>query len=273
MNRKLLQLTSMEFRDVASRMLQPNYTDADVNLHRFMEYIKKNEYISMKLDEYFNGVEYEFKDCFQFEGGGWSAIVPPNSEVKHVKAIYDYINYIIERGLKLEGHSLMYPCSSTKFIDKIRNLTSKFRLLVDIINGFIAKDLVLIDDETKNIRIEQNIQNNYGAANVAIRDIQSSNTYSINDNQELANSLKILVELIKSEIIIPENEKEEIIDDIDIAIEQLESTSPKMSRLKIVSKRILHFLGLNTFNLPSIISFLEQNSDKIDKIKEFMHVG
>lgn len=273
MNRKLLQITSMEFRELASKMINPTYSDADVNLHRFMEYVKCNEYISSKLDIYFQGVEYDFKECFQFENVGWSKITPPNSEVKHVKAIYDYINYIIGSGVKIENHSFRYPIKSNKIIDKIRNLTSHFRPLVDIVNGFITKDLVLLDDDIKKVTIEQKIQNNYGTANVATGNIQSSNSYTITDMQEMANVLKSLISIIESEKNISQSEKEEIVDDIEIAVEQLESMKPKMNRLKNVSKRIMIFLGLQSFNLPSIVTFLNQHSDKIDKMKELIQLG
>lgn len=270
MNRKLLQITSMEFRELASKMINPTSSDADVNLNRFMSYIKNNEYISSKLDSYFHGVEYNFRECFQFENSGWATINPPNSEVKHVKAIYDYINYIIESKGKLQGHSFYYPIKSNKFIDKIRNLTSHFRTLVDIINGFIAKDLLLLDDRQKNVKIEQNIQNNYGTANVASGDIQSSNSYTINDMQEIANTLKTLINIIESDNSIPQSEKEDVVDDIELVVEQLESAKPKLSRVKNASKRFMTFLGLQTFNIPSIVEFLELHADKIDKLKELI---
>jgi hypothetical protein len=262
----------MEFRELSSKMLNPKRNESDVNLHRFLEYINDNEYINFKLVKYFENTEFDFKECFRFENAGWGCINPPKLEVDHVKAIYDYMSYIIESKKSIESHAFKYPSGSNKIIDMVRNLTSYFKPLVDVINGFIAKDLLLLED-INNVTIKQNIHNNYGTANVATGNIHSSNTYNINETKDMVELLKNLINTINIEQNIPQTEREEVIDDIEIAIEQLESTTPKLGRVKSASKRFINFLGLKALTLPSIAEFLELHSDIIVKLKELVQLG
>ena len=76
---------SLDFRRVASNFLRTEYTNQDIPLQRFYNYIEKEETIKNIILEKINNVSYDFHECFGKDKFGRSYIDVPLDEEKHIK--------------------------------------------------------------------------------------------------------------------------------------------------------------------------------------------
>ena len=61
-----LRTISLDFRRISSNLLSSDDGDADVNLHRLMDYIEKTPFIHDRVHSVVDQVEYDFQACFIF---------------------------------------------------------------------------------------------------------------------------------------------------------------------------------------------------------------
>ena len=82
-----------------------------------------------------------------------------------VKAMYDYLDYIISNGSNILGIAMHYPHSQKKFNEIIQHfLDIAFKPLIDFINDAISKEMILMEEQ-KPLGVTQNIGTVYGTVN------------------------------------------------------------------------------------------------------------
>lgn len=235
-----LKRISIEFRRLSSNLLCSGDDNVDSNLYRFKEYIDKTEIISNIISEKIKNVEIIFSECFQIESNDWCEVNIPKEENKHLKAIYDLIEYITSNEISVRNVAFGYYCSSRKIKDIIQNfLNISIKPLIDYIIDEISKKMII---EEGYIMAGVNIN---GADNSTISIAYGGSTQNvtsnINSNNEIIKTIySIKEELKKSEI--NEEEKESIEDDLDVIKEQVQNSVEKPTRLKKAYFNLISFL-------------------------------
>lgn len=104
-----LRTISLDFRRISSNLLSSDDGDADVNLHRLMDYIEKTPFIHDRVHSVVDQVEYDFQACFPTHSSEWASTSIPVDENCHIKAIYDYMRYIVETpNTNVLGQAMQY---------------------------------------------------------------------------------------------------------------------------------------------------------------------
>lgn len=248
MNYVEIRRLSLDFRRLSSNLLNSDDDNADVNLARFYDFINKTPFIADVLHNAMDGVEYDYKDCFQFEGSGWASIDIPQDESCHIKAMYDYMTYIVStENVNVIGQALHFNISSRKFKDLIQHLFDKaFKPMIDYINDQISAEMIIMDEErrenTGNTFV-QNIQQNYGNAN---QQRSGTITTTITNNEcpaELVQLLEKAIGSLSSMADVDADELENVKDDLESVQEQISSEQPKKNRLQKALAGIKNFAG------------------------------
>lgn len=235
-----LKKISIEFRRLSSNLLCSGEDNADANLFRFKEYIDKTEVVLNIIKKKINNTEITFSDCFPVEGNGWCEVYIPKEESKHIKAIYDLIEYITTNEISVYKIAFRYHCSSRKIRDIIQNfLNISIKPLIDYVIDEISKEMI-IEEECSMAGVNINGADNstisiaYGSTQNVTSNINSNN----NDISKAIDSIK--EELKKSQI--GEEEKESIEDDLDVIKEQVQNSIEKPTRLKKAYTNLVNFL-------------------------------
>ena len=234
---KELRILSLDFRRLSSNFLNATSENACVLSKRFLAFLDENFFIHQLLTEKFDGVSYDFRDCFKdhdLDGCGWSEIDPPVDESCHLKAMYDYLTDIIQKGGNICRAAMSYPHSADSYDDIIQDFISQaFKPLIDFITDSISKEMVLTEEEIKVpiSSVTQNIHTVNGTVVQGTGNITTTNTTVTNDVKsllELIDKLKPAVDVMD----VAHDIKESIKDDLDILSEQMSSTAPKKSRMQ-----------------------------------------
>ncbi len=245
-----LRKTSLEFRRVSSNLLKSTTETADVNLERFKKFIDKNEIINVIINEKVANTDFDYQSCFVFESGYERQIIVPVDESDHIKAMYDYLNFIIESKSSVLSISLGYYNSSRKYDDYIQSFLDKaFKSLIDFVNDSITNEMIMLDDGGAPMQnITQNFNGtNYGTTNVG-NNISSVNNVSVGESDKLIELLQQAINLVKS-VEVNDEEFVEFADDLDVLHEQIQSDAPKKSRVKKALANIQVFAGKLTSQL------------------------
>ena len=149
-----LRTISLDFRRISSNLLSSDDGDADVNLHRLMDYIEKTPFIHDRVHSVVDQVEYDFQACFPVHSSGWASTSIPVDENCHIKAIYDYMRYIIDTPkTNVLGQAMQYLWKSgATYTDIVqRFLENTVKPLINFINDEISKEMILLEDEKKAV--------------------------------------------------------------------------------------------------------------------------
>lgn len=230
-----LRTISLDFRRISSNLLSSDDGDADVNLHRLMDYIEKTPFIHDRVHSVVDQVEYDFQACFPTHSSEWASTSIPVDENCHIKAIYDYMRYIVETpNTNVLGQAMQYLWKKgATYTDIIqRFLENTVKPLINFINDEISKEMILLEDEKKAAPMTQNI----GMVNGPVIQ-QGSGSITLNTkNGVSATDLNSLIEkLISSLPAITDTAAEEIEsvkDDLESLQEQIYSPAPKKSRMQ-----------------------------------------
>lgn len=232
---------SLDFRRTASNFLRTEYNNEDIPLRRFYNYIETEQTIKEIINNKIENVEYDYHKCFAKDEFGRSYINVPLDESEHIKAMYDYLKYIVDNNVSLERIAMEFPCTSRKITDILQNFIDlAFKPLIDFIQDELSKIMIMIEEDNMN---NINFSNNQGVINIADKNssIKSDNVINQNDIESIIK----LINTIKSNIAdleLDNDEKENILDDIDIVQEQIQSNVTKPTRIKKAFNSIKGFL-------------------------------
>ena len=247
MNRLGLRKLSLEFRRLSSNLLNSTDDTADINLSRFLKFINGNELISGIIQDKISGVDYDFKKCYTIGCSGWADYNPPEDEACHIKAQYDYLNFINnENTVNVRSQAMNYCWSDKKINTIIQNfLDMAFKSLIDFINDQLSMEMIVYDEEEKamggNTYI-QNIETVNGSASQQNSGV--INTY--NTTNDTSFMLELIDKLLAS---LPEiqgvdaEEIENVKDDLEMVQEQLKTDNPKKNRIGKALVGIKKFAG------------------------------
>lgn len=247
MNRLGLRKLSLEFRRLSSNLLNSTDDTADINLSRFLKFINGNELISGIIQDKISGVDYDFKKCYTIGCSGWADYNPPEDEACHIKAQYDYLNFINnENTVNVRSQAMNYCWSDKKINTIIQNfLDMAFKPLIDYINDQLSMEMIVYDEEEKamggNTYI-QNIETVNGSASQQNSGV--INTY--NTTNDTSSMLDLIDKLLAS---LPEiqgvdaEEIENVKDDLEMVQEQLKTDNPKKNRIGKALVGIKKFAG------------------------------
>ena len=247
MNRLGLRKLSLEFRRLSSNLLNSTDDTADINLSRFLKFINGNELISGIIQDKISGVDYDFKECYDIGSADWADYTPPVDEACHIKAQYDYLNFINnENTVNVRSQAMNYCWSDKKINTIIQNfLDMAFKPLIDYINDQLSMEMIVYDEEEKamggNTYI-QNIETVNGSASQQNSGV--INTY--NTTNDTGSMLELIDKLLAS---LPEiqgvdaEEIENVKDDLEMVQEQLKTDNPKKNRIGKALVGIKKFAG------------------------------
>ena len=247
MNRLELRKLSLEFRRLSSNLLNSTDDTADINLSRFLKFIDGNELISGIIQDKISGVDYDFKECYDIGSDDWADYTPPVDEACHIKAQYDYLNFINnENTVNVRSQAMNYCWSDKKINTIIQNfLDMAFKPLIDFINDQLSMEMIVYDEEAKamggNTYI-QNIETVNGSASQQNSGV--INTY--NTTNDTSSMLDLIDKLLAS---LPEiqgvdaEEIENVKDDLEMVQEQLKTDNPKKNRIGKALVGIKKFAG------------------------------
>ena len=177
-------------------------------------------------------VEYDFQACFPIHSSEWASTSIPVDENCHIKAIYDYMRYIVETpNTNVLGQAMQYLWKKgATYTDIIqRFLENTVKPLINFINDEISKEMILLEDEKKAAPMTQNI----GTVNGPVIQ-QGSGSITLNTkNGVSATDLNSLIEkLISSLPAIT-----------DTAAEEIESVKDDLDRYNRNLKEVAGFVA------------------------------
>ena len=241
-----LREISLDFRRISSNLLTATFENADVRLERFKNYIDSVQFIKEKIQSTIRDVDFEFSQCFVSKhGGDWHGIRVPTDEACHVKAMYDYITFILSDERNLFCFARDYSRKS-KFDEIIEDFVdTAFKPLIDFINDSISKEMILLEEErrTAAVPITQNFGSFYGTFNQqGTGSITSYNTTNASTTEitELISKILSSLDHIQG---VSQDDIEDVKDDLDSITEQIVSTAPKKNRLQKALSGIKKFVS------------------------------
>lgn len=235
MNRLELRKLSLEFRRLSSNLLNSTNDTADINISRFLKFIDGNELISEIIQDKISGVDYDFKECYDIGSADWADYTPPVDEACHIKAQYDYLNFINnENTVNVRSQAMNYCWSDNNINTVIQNfLEIAFKLLIDFINDQLSIEMIVLDEEAKTMGGNTYIQN-IETVNGSASQQNSGVITTYNTTNDTSSMLELIDKLLAS---LPEiqgvntEEIENVKDDLEMVQEQLKTDNPKKSRI------------------------------------------
>lgn len=235
MNRLELRKLSLEFRRLSSNLLNSTKDTADINISRFLKFIDGNELISEIIQDKISGVDYDFKECYDIGSADWADYTPPVDEACHIKAQYDYLNFINnENTVNVRSQAMNYCWSDNNINTVIQNfLEIAFKLLIDFINDQLSIEMIVLDEEAKTMGGNTYIQN-IKTVNGSASQQNSGVITTYNTTNDTSSMLELIDKLLAS---LPEiqgvntEEIENVKDDLEMVQEQLKTDNPKKSRI------------------------------------------
>lgn len=231
---KQLKLLSLDFRRKSSQLLNSDQHDVDVNLCRFVDFIESTPLLNNIVHSVVDVTDFDFKECFLIDGGSWIEIQVPIDENKHIKAMYDYANYIANsENESIEYQARRYPCSSKKWSEMIQNyLNDAIKPLIDFINDSISKEIILVQQEGNVVSMTQNIE----TVNGNVVQQQRGKVNITNQTGIPGEDLNALIEKIMASLSeikdVDTEEVDSVKDDLESLQEQIQSPTPKKNRMQ-----------------------------------------
>ena len=199
------------------------------------------------INDKISSVDYDFKDCFHINESDWADYTPPEDEACHIKAQYDYLNYINnEQKVNVRSQAMQY-CWSDKKINAIiqKFLDMAFKPLIDYINDQLSMEMIVYDEEEKSMGRNTYIQN-IETVNGAVNQQNSGVINSYNTTND-ANSMLVLIDKLLASLSeiqgVDFEEIESVKDDLEMVQEQLKSDTPKKNRISKALTGIKKFVG------------------------------
>lgn len=240
-----LREISLDFRRVSSNLLNATYENADVCLERFKNYIDNTPFIKNKIGAATFGVDFDFTQCFVSELGGWHGIRIPTDEASHVKAMYDYLDHIVNGDRNVLSIARDYS-RKTKFNEIIEGfMGDSFKPLIDFINDSISKEMILLEEERKisAAPVTQHIGAVYGTVNQQGTGIITSYNTTNASTMELLELINKIIPSLDHIQDVTKDLIDDVRDDLDSVTEQISSPMPKKNRLQKAMTGIKQFVS------------------------------
>ena len=206
-------------------------------IQRFKKFIDDTPFIAKVISDAIGGIDYDWQNCFrQNNYSGRYEVDIPVDEACHVKAMYDYLDYIITNESSLLRIALNYPCSQKSYNGIIQHFFDiAFKPLIDFINDAISKEMILMEGK-KASGITQNIGAVYGTVNQQSSGTISSETTVFAGNADQIAEIEEQIQKILSHLEdipdIPKDATDDVKDDLESIKEQINSPAPKKKRLQ-----------------------------------------
>ncbi|MCG7377366.1 hypothetical protein MH215_10195 [Paenibacillus sp. ACRSA] len=272
MNLMEYKTLSLDFRRVSSNLLTADADNAFIKLKRFKLFIDSSPIITKIIQTRISKLEFDFRDCFLIDTvQGHHQIIPPVDEDLHIKAQYDYLSYLCSQDIDIRGVAFQFVSKSGKWNDIVREFLDKaFKPLVDFIVDSLGKEIMILGgDRSMGNNITQNIANNYGNVNAAGRDATINTNLKADDIGEIKALIEKLLPTI-ADTQLTDEEKEFLTDDMETITEQLESSKPKMARLKKAYEGIKKYVGNAKTGITSATLFLSDWNSLMEKVEELI---
>lgn len=273
MNLMEYKTLSLDFRRTSSNMLMSDADSAFIKLQRFKLFVDSSPVISEIIQSQIEEVEFDFKQCFLIDGSGWHHIAPPVNEASHLKAQYDYMTFLCSQDIDIRDVAQRFYFKKGSWNDIVREFLDKaFKPLVDFVVDSLGKKIMIMGGDKYMGDIIQNIGNNYGNVNAAGRDATINSSVTNNDISEI---LALIEKLLPTISVIPSAEltdegKENLIDDMDTIKEQIESSAPKLPRLRKAYENVKKFAEVASKGVTSTTLLLTDWQKLVDKVGEFV---
>ena len=229
-----LRKLSLSFRRVSSNFLNSDRENVDVNLIRLMKFVEETPFIHDALHETIDGVEFDYEKCFISDDYGRREIITPVDERDHLRAQYDYANFLItDEKASVANAAFQYYCSLSG--DKVRDFVANaFKPMIDYINDSISTAMMIEEEATPSMptTVNQIIEHNYGTANAQGTGTITSTNVTHSSAKEIGILLDKIIPSLSQLVDIPAEQIEDVKDDLEYIQEQLTSSTPKKNRLQ-----------------------------------------
>lgn len=228
-----LKKIDVEFRRRASRLLRTQYGNELRDLSRFMNYIDNEPFIKEFIDRN-NQEEFDIK--YIIDNTEWRELYDIPIEVdREIAWVYQFLKYCQQTNLDLWRIAGSYA-SGKHIQDMIDGFCQQ------VINPFVNHILAYFEEvmiemgHDDNAKVKIEIKSGNGQVNVAT---DYSTINAVNNVNMATNDIKSIIELtekimemLKNDNTIDTAIKDTLVDDIEIIKEQIESDTPKPTRIK-----------------------------------------
>ena len=249
----------MDFRRLSSNFLNSTNDSAATMVQRFKNYIDDTPFITALISATINKVDYDWQKCFKpSDHSGWYEVDVPVDEACHVKAMYDYLEYIIINGSNIFGVAINYSHASRNFNEIIQHFFNiAFKPLIDFINDAISKEMILMEEQ-KLSTVTQNIGTVYGTVNQqGSGTINSESTIHVGDEDRIAvidALIKKILPCLDDIPDIPEDATDDAKENLESIKEQINIPEPKKKRLQKAVDGIKSFFNAFSSQLAAALT-------------------
>lgn len=229
---------SLSFRQVASRLLNTNFQEANVNLERFLLFIEDTPIISSFIAEN-NTKKFDIESIVKAQDF-YDKYELPVRVSDEIAFIYQLLNYIHNSGNRYVNFTYAY--GSNKFQDKVDNFNNQVvKPLYDHIRIFLeglAIDMGLDNKKSTQYNFNGDIRAmmlNHAEDHASITANQTYNETAVQELKEV--SQKYLQALAAEESISAED-KEETVELVEAVLVEAESDKPKKVILRTAIEKI-----------------------------------
>lgn len=261
-----LKKLSLNFRNIASRLLNTDYLYGMENLKRFIDHIENTPLIFNFISNN-NKTEYDIKKIIK--DMEWNSLYSlPNEKEDEIAFIYQLLKYGLDNYNRYFILAKNYePGGNFQVKTDSFNKNVVLPFVQHIISYF---DELIIDmglDEKKSTHIEVS-GGTVGQFNLSQDQsiLFADQTNINNDLSEINNLFESFIDLLKQEII-SENDKVEIKELVSIMKEEINSKNPRKSLIKAIFDKLKTFLDIFKDGTTIAITLMTI----IDAIKNFIN--
>ncbi len=259
-DRKQLKQLSLEVRDIASRLINSDWEDADANLVRFLNFIDSDPIISDFIARH-NHQEFDISSI-RAERGYHEPYPVPTDTSGEIAFTYQLLKSAIRGYMPYLDLSRGYG-TGTKHRDHVAAFNQRVvRPFVSHITRYLRSlmdEAGPQDSDTTSVHIQSVQQFNLAQGN--------SRIYAVNlaDAQDLANAAQRFLGLLAQEDL-PEDKRQELTEIAAFALEESNSTRPKRSLLKTLGGNLTSLMG----NVKLTNETLQAGQELADRLSQVL---
>lgn len=241
--KKELKKISLEFRKVASRLLNTDYDEGIDNLKRFMSYIKGQPVINDFIERN-NTKQYVIEEVLNSRGYRDRFVIPYDKS-EEITFVYQLLNYAVDN---INDYYVLARGYSSD--TKIQSHVEAFNK--NVVNPFVNHIISYLEEIAIDIGEEENStttinisggnlgQFNFSQGQSTLVANQINNSNNLEEIQRLSTEL---LQIISNERV-DEESKEELKESLEMMKNEIESEKPKKGLLRIGIKGLIGFTSL-----------------------------